>query len=614
MSGVNEHDALDRRLSLYDHAMLLHRRDPGAPLVEGGCPLPDADAQPDGTTVDIPESERRASLLAVLGRFFDDSTGRVEALHDQLLRPDFPRWSLADTVETWPAMDTDRVRQAGVWLVRNATDRRPASIGLALLIRAGRAEDASVVRTLGLLGHLGVLAVHALAAIGGPTSDLVWLAQRSVGQPRESAIRALCQRTDPVAVAWLLRHVADQEELASSHAREIAELLGLADVLRAEHLDGEIVDQAGRLLLDMVAINDHRTQLGAYADACRTYSLLVRHIEAVAPSVDRFAMVVSLAEELRTGRAACLSWDPGQRADLVARLGQVLRRPDWAGHLATASRSPDRSLRWRASWAGQAAGAVGTTGPVPSELGESGTSHRLGIAVVVPDPTRRGDAEARILVDGRPVVAAAFDKGSAFAPEHLLGAGRLRATDQPQEVRLAEAYCTEGCCGALYVTIMRDGNTVVWHEWRGYTGDVPPPSLRFDATHYDETIAAAETDHTWEWPARTLTRLLGDRLHDQPDLLARWQCHLEWIGACSRERGRARLMFCHPERPDWASEKPWLQFECIIAVNDTETPADQVARIVASLCDTDPRTQAVVVGGDRDYAEQLGFPWPARRR
>lgn len=33
-------------------------------------------------------------------------------------------------------------------------------------------------------------------------------------------------------------------------------------------------------------------------------------------------------------------------------------------------------------------------------------------------------------------------------------------------MRLAEASCTEGCCGALYVTIQRDGDYVLWDEWR----------------------------------------------------------------------------------------------------------------------------------------------------
>ncbi|MGW0583653.1 hypothetical protein ACWD25_48885 [Streptomyces sp. NPDC002920] len=33
-------------------------------------------------------------------------------------------------------------------------------------------------------------------------------------------------------------------------------------------------------------------------------------------------------------------------------------------------------------------------------------------------------------------------------------------------MRLAEASCTEACRGALYVTMQRDGDYVLWDEWR----------------------------------------------------------------------------------------------------------------------------------------------------
>ncbi|MFH9968705.1 hypothetical protein ACH4PR_46710 [Streptomyces mirabilis] len=38
-------------------------------------------------------------------------------------------------------------------------------------------------------------------------------------------------------------------------------------------------------------------------------------------------------------------------------------------------------------------------------------------------------------------------------------------------MRLAEASCTEGCCGALCVTIQRDGDYVLWDEWRNHDED-----------------------------------------------------------------------------------------------------------------------------------------------
>src|SRR4051812_26059217 len=101
---------------------------------------------------------------------------------------------------------------------------------------------------------------------------------------------------------------------------------------------------------------------------------------------------------------------PRRRAALDAAL-----RPDWTAHLTAASQSTDPLTRRRADWARR----VGRRPAI-----DAGP---FRIEVVTPDPLRRGDAETRILVGGRPVVAAAFDKGHTYAPETLLAQGRLRA-------------------------------------------------------------------------------------------------------------------------------------------------------------------------------------------
>lgn len=108
-----------------------------------------------------------------------------------------------------------------------------------------------------------------------------------------------------------------------------------------------------------------------------------------------------------------------------------------------------------------------------------------------------------------PVIAAAFDKGPACSPEYLVHSGRLRASESPHEVMLAEAYCTEGCCGALYVTIVRDGPEVAWNDWRSSMKGGPPPEARFDAAAYDREVTRAERDYSWEWPARGRMHLPG---------------------------------------------------------------------------------------------------------
>jgi hypothetical protein len=81
-------------------------------------------------------------------------------------------------------------------------------------------------------------------------------------------------------------------------------------------------------------------------------------------------------------------------------------------------------------------------------------------------------------------------------------------------------------------------------------------------------------------------------------------------GARSSEPDQIRLMFFYPADPDCRSGDPWLQFEYVVAVDDTAVP-DQVERLVDQLRTADPRTQADLVGGGPHDAERLGYPWLA---
>lgn len=600
MNTVDERSALDHPMSLLEHATRLYQRHPDTPLPHGGRPYPDDGAQPGRPARRTPAAERRAALLSLLAAFFSDQSAEVQALHDDLSRLDLPRWMVESAIAKLPAVDAERARRTGEWLVRHATDRRPALVGLALLANTAQPDDIPLIRTIGLLELLGHLAVEALATIPGATADLIWLAERSDRHTRTTAIKALSR--DPDAAAWLLRHAVGHDEMSASLARQVAEAVSLADALDDDTVDVEVLDQAGWLLLAMATTNDYRTALASYRDACRVYRRLAGHLADAPASMERLAMLVSLIEDLRTGRAACLDWPPGQRQEVLARLCTTVRRDDWRTHLVAALQSPDPLVRRRAEWA-QAA--------IRDPVDVSWQPPRMQIHVVAPDPCRNGDVETRILVDGQPVVAAFFDKGAPYAPETLLGRGQLRATSEPREVGLAEAYCTEGCCGALYVSIVRDGDVVVWRDWRTYTSEAAPPEMRFSAAEYDAEIARAENDHTSEWPARTLARLLRTQLAAQPDLLARWQCHPSWISARPNEPTRIRFSFCYPELPDFSdSKRLWLQFERIIDVDHTPV-AEQVAHIIEQLTAIDPKTQAKIVGGHRDHAEELGFPWPS---
>ncbi|MEY9871594.1 hypothetical protein ABH931_001067 [Streptacidiphilus sp. MAP12-33] len=223
-----------------------------------------------------------------------------------------------------------------------------------------------------------------------------------------------------------------------------------------------------------------------------------------------------------------------------------------------------------------------------------------------------------MLVDGLPVIAGAFELGAAYGPEALLDGGVLRADPEPREVRLAEAWCTEGCCGALYVTVVREDDTVVWRDWRRPPArrDQPPrpelPTYRFDAAAYDAALARAAARRTWEWPAMAAARLLRERFAEQPDLLERWECAPGWIARHFDDRERLDVTFWYPRRSsEQGADEPRLQFLWALPVPSDASPRDVVDAAVARLAAGPPTGWARVTGGSRAAAETLGFDWPS---
>ncbi|MFE1442968.1 hypothetical protein [Streptomyces sp. NPDC058739] len=242
--------------------------------------------------------------------------------------------------------------------------------------------------------------------------------------------------------------------------------------------------------------------------------------------------------------------------------------------------------------------------------------HLLSLRIVVPPlGSRHGTVECRPIINGRDILAGVFDKGPADDPRYLLAPDSpLHATDTPREVRLAEAECAEGCCGAVYVTIRREGQHVIWGGWRNPDeDDIDLPEPRFDVNQYDAEVRRASTDHSWEWPARTVARLLEQRLRVRVGWLTTWECELGAVSACHGAPEQISVFLFHPGTSAIREDYPWLQFRMILPVSGDD-PGDQAERLEARLTAEDPREVAEVCGGSKEFADQLGYPWPGPRR
>lgn len=211
---------------------------------------------------------------------------------------------------------------------------------------------------------------------------------------------------------------------------------------------------------------------------------------------------------------------------------------------------------------------------------------RLSAVVVRPEESAWERVELKLLVDGRDVIGPVFDKGPWKDPDVLVG--RLLCAG---EVMLAEARCSWGCCGAIFVRVSRDGGEVVWDQWRNPDdGGLSLPTIRFDAAQYEAELA--RVDRSWEWPGRTIARLV----RAGADVFDRWNCSLDEALSFPDHRDRVRVTFTSPPRAaDLIDHVQYLRWFPV-----TDEPADrQAERILATLRANDPRKNAEVCGGHK---------------
>ncbi|MEU9998467.1 hypothetical protein [Streptomyces sp. NPDC050848] len=235
----------------------------------------------------------------------------------------------------------------------------------------------------------------------------------------------------------------------------------------------------------------------------------------------------------------------------------------------------------------------------------------LHLRIVCPPPGQ-GALEVRPIVSGRDLLANGFDRGIGASPQQLLDTGGpLHATATPHEVRLAGAGCgEEGCCGALYVTVARDGEQVVWTGWRDPADNgLHLPEMRFGAEQYEAEVRRAEADRAWEWPGRVVARRLEARLKACGEWLARWECEVEAVWSSREDPDRIYVVLMHSPAGPAEGDRPWLQFGVTLPIK-TDDPTGQAERLEAQLTAGDPRAVADVWGGSEEYAERLGYPWP----
>jgi hypothetical protein len=459
-------------------------------------------------------------------------------------------------------------------LLRTGTTSSELMVGLDLVVEYGAEVDGEVLRELALLDdRVGYRISTALRYSSRPAHDLYWVIARTPRRTRDLFVSSL----------GLLPREQVDSLLETLTVQETVALVLMAADLRP----------APKWLIDHEPL---RKLLRAVAE----------EPTVLEPGPAGLVDLVRLWDETRYGGCVRLSSVPEEQAAVAAGFRAALAGPGVLAEVERAlAKRPDSSFRaWMRRRIEEA-----RTGPADIPPG-------FAVRVAVPPPDSHREPELHVVVDGEPLATSWFGRGHPHSPEDVLDLGPgLRGGAEPVDVRLSEADCVEECCGAFRAVIHRDeaAGTVEW-EVRD-TGPAKPKTRRFSfpSEDYDAELDRALADRSWEWPARRAARLLRAQLKAEPELLGRWDCRPGWIGAPNRDRNLLEFTFLHPRV--WEPDGPRLQFKHAVTVADAFEVDDRavaavVDRIVDMLNTTDPKTVASVIGGSRESAEALGFPWP----
>ncbi|MFF4425977.1 hypothetical protein ACFY04_35270 [Streptomyces sp. NPDC001549] len=601
MSVRDEREPLaPRTTSLYDYALFRHGIEPDGHVPRKGYPLPDG-SPPEPSRKHLTWEETRTEITAALTPALadPDPVRAAEAVHQRARTLGMTPRTLHAHTARLPLTDEEAARRTARQLTRTGTTAAAVVIGIALLIRLGEPEDVPFLKALGTLSGLASVASAALDPLDRQAAALLVIRGRDRSE-RLTPLATAIATGDAEAVRAALVAVPDEPQpvLCPRHIAEAADLHGL---LCSRPVDPELLAVAGHLLHRMSRDRGQRPEILDYLPATSLYAFFVGYADRLPPTPQLHELLLSTALDLHSGPAALLDWRPHRREALLGGLERLLDGPAWT----PGAEPPPGAERRRADWIRRTRRKPFVPAPAPG-------SHPRWEVAVVHDAPDSNSVETRILVDGLPLLPALFGKGPGSAPEYLIDNGALRAGPEPREVQLAEASCTEGCCGALYVTIRRDGAEVVWDGWRGAVGP-PPPAYRFDAAAYDAELERAGRDHSWCWPARRTARLITAGLRERPDLLRRWDLAATWVGTGWHEPHTTVLwlVFSPPDGAEGPGGTPLrLYFEWRLPDDDGLPPEDLAAAALERIAGSDPKGFARLQRGSSELAESLGYSWP----
>ena len=245
-------------------------------------------------------------------------------------------------------LPADRLGELARWIARDAPDREPVKVALALLGAAGGPEDIDLVATLGRHEELTLYVGVALMKLGGDRAEeLVFdLAQQVSGWGRIHLVERLAGTGSPAIQAWMLREGYRNDVMIEYLAHICATTGRLRQALEADEVDPALLTGAGELIEALIA-GGPAEDMDDYDDGAAVVERYVHHLGAEPRGLDQLVIVDQIGRFLdgdgdwaaRAGRG----WTTARREALRARTREIIAAPHWpdAVRAGLAASDPD---------------------------------------------------------------------------------------------------------------------------------------------------------------------------------------------------------------------------------------------------------------------------------
>jgi hypothetical protein len=253
--------------------------------------------------------------------------------------------------------------QFALRLAKDAADRGPVKVGIALLGVARLSQHREVVETLGLHDEFTLFSAVALRNMLDDSETALWrLASKVDGWGRIQIVERL-----PPIKSEAIRHWLRTEGFRNSILYEYLALIAAEHGKLAEALDhpsmptAELI-AASEIIKSMIAADGGPCAgMNSYSEAARTCLLYLRHIDAALPALPHYLAIHSLldylADDVRpTDQRLANGWSESAIAEAQQLGREIVHRDVWKVLIGERLESTDPVIFYEAA---QAAGRAG---------------------------------------------------------------------------------------------------------------------------------------------------------------------------------------------------------------------------------------------------------------